>query len=117
MKTFKELREEAQSVEKPKKDKATANHPAEDGTEGDVTPPKQGSSEDPKLTHMCALKVVHPKFGEGKPIVGEHAEPNREGSIAWYRVMFEHGVEMCETYSLDVLEEGMHGNHSKKKKY
>ena len=117
MKTFKELREEAQAVEKPKKDKATANHPAEDGTEGDVTPPKQGSSEDPKLTHMCALKVVHPKFGEGKPIVGEHAEPNKEGQVARYRVMIEHGVEMCETYALEILEEGAHGNHSKKKKY
>ena len=66
---------------------------------------------------MCALKVVHPKFGEGKPIVGEHAEPNKEGQVAWYRVMFEHGVEMCETYALEILEEGAHGNHSKKKKY
>ena len=113
MKTFKELREEAQAVEKPKKDKATANHPAEDGTEGDVTPPKQGSSEDPKLTHSCATKVIHPKFGEGKPIVGEHAEPNREGQIAWYRVMFEHGVEMCETFALEVLDERAHANHTK----
>ena len=76
MKKFKEFREEAKPVEKPSKDKATANHPAEDGIEGDVTPPKQGSSEDPKLTHMCALKVLHPKFGEGKPIMGEHAEPD-----------------------------------------
>ena len=38
MKTFKDFREEAKPVEKPSKDKATANHPAEDGIEGDVTP-------------------------------------------------------------------------------
>ena len=54
------------------------------------------------------------QFGEGKPIVGEHAEPDKEGGVAWYRVMFEHGVEMCETYALEVLEEGSHGNHKKK---
>ena len=114
MKTFKQLREEAQPVEKPKKEVSAANVPAEKGTEGHVTPPKQGGSEDPKLTHMCATKVIHPKFGEGKPIVGEHAEPDKEGEVAWYRVMFEHGVEMCETYSLEILEEGSHGNHKKK---
>lgn len=107
--------EEAIPVEKPKKDQATANHPAEDGIEGDTTPPKQGSSEEPKLTHMCAMKVSHPKFGEGKPIFGEHAEPDGQGNVWWYKVMFEHGIETCETYSMEVLEEGSHGNHKKKK--
>jgi len=107
--------EEAIPVEKPKKDQATANHPAEDGIEGDTTPPKQGSSEEPKLTHMCAMKVSHPKFGEGKPIFGEHAEPDAAGNVWWYKVMFEHGIETCETYSMEVLEEGSHGNHKKKK--
>ena len=114
MKTFKDFREEAKPVEKPSKDKATANQPAEYGIEGDVTPPKQGSSEDPKLTHMCALKVLHPKFGEGKPIMGEHAEPDANGDIWWYKVMFEHGIETCDTPELDILEEGSHGNHKKK---
>jgi hypothetical protein len=119
MKTFKDFRsvglnEEAKPVEKPSKDEPTANHPTETGTEGDKTPPKQGSSEDPKLTHMCATKVVHPKFGEGKPIMGEHAEPDANGDVWWYRVMFEHGIEMCETYSLDVLMSEAHMNHKKK---
>lgn len=107
--------EEALPVEKPKKEKATANHPAEDGVEGDVAPVKQGDSEDPKLTHMCAMKVSHPKFGEGKPVFGEHAEPDANGNVWWYKVMFEHGIETCETYSMEVLEEGSHGNHKKKK--
>ena len=114
MRTFKQFREEATPVEKASKDKATANHPAEDGIEGDVTPPKQGSSQDPKLTHMCATKVIHPKFGEGKPMMGEHAETDSIGYVGWYRVMFEHGIETCETYALEVLEEASHGNHKKK---
>ena len=28
--------------------------------------------------------------------------------------MFEHGIETCETYALEILEEGSHGNHKKK---
>ena len=106
--------EEAVPVAKPSKEQPTATHPIEPGAEGDTTPPKQGSSEDPKLTHNCATKVVHPKFGEGKPIMGEHAEPDANGQVWWYKIMFEHGIETCETYSLDILEEGSHGNHKKK---
>jgi len=106
--------EEAVPVAKTSKEKPTAAHPQEPSTEGDTTPPKQGDSEDPKLTHNCATKVVHPKFGEGKPIMGEHAEPDANGTVWWYKVMFEHGIETCETYSMDVLEEGSHGNHKKK---
>jgi hypothetical protein len=113
MKTFKELREGA-SVEKPKLAEPTANHPA------NVTPPKQGSSDDSARQfadhHMCASKVVHPKYGTGKPLVGEHAVPNKDGDVAWYRIMFEHGVEMCETYALEVIAEGPHANHYSKKK-
>ena len=63
---------------------------------------------------MCALKVLHPKFGEGKPIMGEHAEPDSNGDIWWYKIMFEHGIETCDTPELDILEEGSHGNHKKK---
>ena len=107
--------EEAIPIANTKKAKATANHPAEDGIEGDVTHPTQGGSEQPKLTHMCAMKVSHPKFGEGKPMMGEHAEPDASGKVWWYKVMFEHGIETCETYALEVLEESSHSNHTKKK--
>tara|TARA_B110000879_G_scaffold152906_1_gene197918 strand:- start:2830 stop:3270 length:441 start_codon:yes stop_codon:yes gene_type:complete len=106
--------EEAVPVAKTSKEKPTAAHPQEPSTEGDTSPPKQGDSEDPKLTHNCATKVVHPKFGEGKPIMGEHAEPDANGTVWWYKVMFEHGIETCENYSMEVLEEGSHGNHKKK---
>jgi hypothetical protein len=28
--------------------------------------------------------------------------------------MFEHGIEMCETYALDIQEMSGHANHKKK---
>jgi len=34
--------------------------------------------------------------------------------VWWYKVMFEHGIEMCETYALDIQEMASHGNHKKK---
>ena len=51
MKTFRELREEAQPVEKPKKEVSAANVPAEKGTEGHVVPPKQGRPQ--TNTYVC----------------------------------------------------------------
>ena len=118
MKTFRQFKEEALAVKKPSKEKPTANHPAEDGVEGDKLPPKQGSSEDPKLTHNCAMKVLHKEHGEGRPLHSEHAIPSADGDIAWYKVMFEHGIEQVEVDdpNVEVLEEGSHGSHKKAKK-
>ena len=109
----KEVKEEALPIEKASKVKATANMKDSD-EEGDVTPPQQGGSEDPQLTHMCATKVIHKAYGEGKPLHGEHAEPNAYGFIENYTVMFEHGIATVNTRDLEVLEEGSHGNHKKK---
>mgnify|MGYP001158547439 FL=1 len=114
MKTFRQFKEEALAVKKPSKEKPTANHPAEDGVEGDKLPPKQGSSEDPKLTHNCAMKVLHKEHGEGRPLHSEHAIPDADGNVAWYKVMFEHGIETCDTTDLDVLLTEAHSNHKKK---
>ena len=63
---------------------------------------------------MCASKIFHKEWKEGTPVIGEHAEPDELGNISWYKVMFEHGIETCETYSIEVLEESSHGNHKKK---
>ena len=43
--------------------------------------------------HDCATKVIHPKWGEGKPMYESHAVPTDEGYVAWYDVEFEHGIE------------------------
>lgn len=67
--------------------------------------------------HMCASKIFKEGMGEGTPVIGEHAEPDENGHIAWYKVMFEHGEEIVEVAEegVEVLEESMHGNHKKKK--
>lgn len=44
-------------------------------------------------THDCATLVIHPKWGEGKPVYESHAVPTDEGYVAWYDVEFDHGVE------------------------
>ena len=44
-------------------------------------------------THDCATKVIHPTWGEGKPMYESHAIPTDEGYVAWYDVEFEHGIE------------------------
>jgi len=75
-----------------------------------------GSMEDGK--HMCATKVFHKEWKEGKPLFSQHAEPdwNADGYIAWYDVMFEHGIEKrVPVTELNILTQESH-MHSKKKK-
>jgi len=73
-----------------------------------------GSMEGDK--HMCATKVFHKEWKEGKPLFSQHADPDAEGNIAWYDVMFEHGIEKeVAITELQVLAQESH-MHSKKKK-
>lgn len=67
--------------------------------------------------HMCATKIFKEDLGEGTPILGEHALPDENGHVSWYKVMFEHGIEVVEVAdeTVKVLEEGSHVNHKKKK--
>ena len=76
---------------------------------------EKGSLEGDK--HMCATKIFKEGFGEGTPILGEHALPDEEGNVAWYKVMFEHGIEQVEISEEDVqvLAQESHMNHKKKK--
>ena len=66
--------------------------------------------------HLCAKNVVHEEWGQGNPVHGMHADPDEDGNIAWYDVMFEHGVEKCVVLNeLKVTEAGMHASHDKDK--
>lgn len=66
--------------------------------------------------HQCAIHVKHAKLGEGKTLFSQHAEPAEDGSIAWYDVMFEHGIEKkVPTLDLEVLVSESHMNHKKRK--
>ena len=67
--------------------------------------------------HLCAKNVVHENWGNGTPISGQHAEPDAEGDIAWYDVMFEHGIEKGVSITeLKVTKAESHHHSEKKKK-
>ena len=67
--------------------------------------------------HLCAKNVVHEEWGEGQPVHGMHAMPDVDGNIAWYDVMFEHGIEKGVSINeLKVTASEMHHNHGGKKK-
>jgi len=66
--------------------------------------------------HQCAVHVKSESYGEGRTITTQHADPDASGNIAWYDVMFEHGIERyVPTDTLEILVSEMH-MHSKKKK-
>lgn len=98
MKTFKNFREGSDIQEEP------------------IDGVAKGSLPDDQ--HMCATKIFKEGFGEGTPIIGEHALPDADGNVAWYKVMFEHGVEIVTVgeEGVAVLEESNHSNHKKKMK-
>lgn len=66
--------------------------------------------------HLCATKVFHKEWAEGTPIFSQHAEPDANGDIAWYDVMFEHGIEKrVSTDDLEILMAESHERHGKRK--
>lgn len=69
--------------------------------------------------HLCAKNVVHEEWGAGQPIHGQHADPDENGEIAWYDVMFEHGIEMgvsINELKVTKAEAHMHSSYNAKKK-
>ena len=63
--------------------------------------------------HLCAKNVVHEEWGSGNCVPTQHANPDEEGNIAWYDVMFEHGIEKeVSADNLKIIEESMHSHSS-----
>ena len=88
-------------------------HPHE---EGEVEEKLEDSPNDANSQHLCAKNVVHEEWGDGECIPTMHAEPDEEGNIGWYDVMFEHGLERGVVINeLKVTRSEMHHNHNKKK--
>ena len=61
-------------------------------------------------THDCATLVIHPEWGEGKPVYESHAVPTDEGFVEWYDVEFKHGIEkevMAE--DMEIMQMAEHG--------
>jgi hypothetical protein len=68
-----------------------------------------------EIVHNCAKHVEHATWGTGNTLAEEHAEPDESGNIAWYDIMFEHGLERAvPTESLNILVSEAHV-HAKKK--
>ena len=66
--------------------------------------------------HQCALHVKSEQYGEGRTLFSQHAEPDSEGNIAWYDVMFNEGIIRVNTEDIEILVSESHGNHKKAKK-
>jgi len=91
-----------------KKDEVEVNPKDDDMKEG-----KDSGLENP---HNCATHVYSEQWGDGTPVKTMHADPDEAGNIAWYDVMFEHGIEMrVPIEELKVMKSEMH-NHTKKEK-
>ena len=66
--------------------------------------------------HLCAKNVVHEEWGAGQPVHGMHDTPDDDGNIAWYDVMFEHGIEKGVSINeLKVTKSESHYHGEKKK--
>ena len=77
-----------------------------------VAEKKDCVKKEKKTMHNCAKKVCSEQWGVGECIYGQHAVPDAEGNVAWYDVLFEHGIEKgVDVSTLEVLEEGSHGEH------
>ena len=61
-----------------------------------------------------SIKVFHENFGVGQLINGMHSQPDHEGNIEFYDVMFEHGIEQTvPAEELEDLSEKLIGNQKK----
>lgn len=93
--------------------KESAASRPQDKQAGETSAVMQGSSK----THDCAKQVTHEQYGEGTCMYAEHAEPDENGHVAWYDVMFEHGIErQVPVEEMKVIKSMNHGNHKKKDK-
>ena len=76
----------------------------------------ENNQEEVYIEHMCAKHVLHPEFGEGFVLEGQHDVPDQDGNIAWYNVEFDHGIETIATEDVKIMHESHHGHKMKKKK-
>lgn len=68
--------------------------------------------------HLCAKQVVHETWGKGDCIPTMHAEPDDAGNVAWYDVIFEHGIECkvpVDSLEVTLAESHTHGGKKKMK--
>lgn len=103
----------------PKREAAKPDFRDLDGDGNKKEPMKKAAADKKAMTdgdpdtHPCATRVEHAEWGVGTPIHARHAEPDQNGHVSWYAVMFEHGTEVVDTVDMDILDESNHGSHKK----
>ena len=61
--------------------------------------------------HNCATHVYSESWGDGRTVPTMHADPDENGNVAWYDVMFEHGIEKgVPIEELKVIKSSHHGH-------
>ena len=78
---------------------------------------KEATGVDPKAIdpHNCATHVYSEQYGNGQCLYSQHDDPDEQGNIKWYDVMFDHGIVRCMTEDLTILVTEMHGHKRKKR--
>ena len=72
---------------------------------------KEGKDSGLENPHNCATHVYSEQWGDGTPVKTMHADPDEAGNIAWYDVMFEHGIEKrVPIEELKVIKSSHHGH-------
>ena len=72
---------------------------------------KEGKVSGLENPHNCATHVYSEQWGDGTPVKTMHADPDEAGNIAWYDVMFEHGIEKrVPIEELKVIKSSHHGH-------
>ena len=99
--------------------KGTKPHKHPHDEEDEVEEGLEDSPNSANKQHLCAKNVVHEEWGSGQCISTQHADPDEEGNVAWYDVMFEHGIEKgvsINELKVTKAEDHMHASHDPKKK-
>jgi hypothetical protein len=99
--------------------KGTKPHKHPHDEEDEVEEGLEDSPNSANKQHLCAKNVVHEEWGSGQCISTQHADPDEEGNVAWYDVMFEHGIEKgvsINELKVTKAEGHMHASHDPKKK-
>ena len=99
--------------------KGTEPHKHPHDEEDEVEEGLEDSPNSANKQHLCAKNVVHEEWGSGQCISTQHADPDEEGNVAWYDVMFEHGIEKgvsINELKVTKAEGHMHASHDPKKK-
>lgn len=61
--------------------------------------------------HNCATHVYSESWGDGRTVPTMHADPDENGNVAWYDVMFDHGIEKgVPIEELKVIKSSHHGH-------